>query len=228
MKSSATLKPFQEQLIHFLVKNNALQFGEFKLKSGRMSPYYYNARNLSTGQSLSQISAVYAQKIVDEKLKPDVLFGPAYAGIPLAAATALQLQEKHGMNVRFVFDRKEAKAYGDTATQVIVGTLKEFDRVLIVDDIITTGATKLETKAKIDAFAKVNMAGILVAFDRKEKDDQGVYSAQSLSEQGLPVHSVLDAPSVFEYLHNRDVDGKVYVTDAHYDSFQKYRKLYGV
>ncbi|MBI5226802.1 orotate phosphoribosyltransferase [Candidatus Micrarchaeota archaeon] len=224
----ASLKPFQEQLVQFLVKQGVLQFGEFKLKSGRLSPYYYNARNLSNGFALSQISSVYAQKIVDEKLDPDVLFGPAYAGIPLASATALQLQEKHGMNVRFAYDRKEVKEYGDKNTAVIVGTIKEFDRVLIIDDIITTGATKLETKVKIDAVAKVNNAGILVAFDRKEKDENGVVASQALKEQGLPVHSVLDAPSVFDYLHNKDIDGKVYVTDHHFSDFKKYRSQYGV
>lgn len=222
------MKPFQKQLVQFLVKQGVLQFGQFTLKSGRVSPYYYNARNLSNGYAISQISAVYAEKIVADGLKPDVLFGPAYAGIPLAAATALQLQEKHGQNVRFAYDRKEVKEYGDKNTQVVVGTVKEFDRVLIIDDIITTGATKLETKAKIDAIAKVNMAGILVAFDRKEKDENGVYAAQALKEKGLIVHSVLDAPSVFEYLHNTELDGKVYVTDAHYSDFKKYRKQYGV
>ncbi len=221
------MKPFQEELIKFLVMNGALQFGEFTLKSGRKSPYYYNARNLSNGASLSQISSVYAQKIVDEKLSPDVLFGPAYAGISLASATALQLSEKHGQNVRFVYDRKEVKEYGDKNTSALVGQLKEYDKVLIIDDIITTGATKLEVKQKIEAAAKVRIVGILVVFDRKEKDDTGVYAAESLKKQGLPVYSVLDAPSVFEYLHNKEINGKVYVNDGHYAAFKDYHKKHG-
>ncbi|MBI5036133.1 orotate phosphoribosyltransferase [Candidatus Micrarchaeota archaeon] len=222
------MKPFQEELVKFLLKNNALQFGDFTLKSGRKSSYYYNARNLSTGAALARISSVYAQKIVDEKLSPDVLFGPAYAGIPLAAATALQLSEKNGMNVRFAYDRKEVKAYGDKDTQSVVGAVKEFDKVLIIDDIITTGATKLEVKQKIESVGKVRILGILVAFDRKEKDDKGEYAAEALKKQGLPVYSVLDAPSVFDYLHNKQIDGKVYVNDGHYESFKSYRAQYGV
>ncbi len=222
------MKPFQEQLIHFLVHNNALQFGEFTLKSGRKSPYYYNIRNLTTGEGISRISSVYAQKIVDAGLRPDVLFGPAYAGIPLAVSTALQLNQAHGRNVRFAFDRKEEKAYGDQKTKALIGTLQDGDDVLIIDDMMTTGGTKLEAKAKIESFAKVNVSGILISFDRMEKDENGVYSVDALKEKGLPVHSILDAPSAFDYLHNRDVDGTVYVTDAHYAAFEAYRKQYGV
>ncbi|MBI4360836.1 orotate phosphoribosyltransferase [Candidatus Micrarchaeota archaeon] len=218
----------QEELAEFLVKHKALQFGEFTLKSGRKSPYYYNIRSLSTGEAISKIASVYAQKIMDENLEPDVLFGPAYAGIPLAVATALYLNDHHDQNVRFAFDRKEVKEYGDANTKALIGSLQEGDRVLIIDDMMTTGGTKLEAKQKIEAFASVDVIGILISFDRMEKDENGVYAAKSLKDQGLPVYSVLDAPSVFEFLRNRNIGGAVHVTDAHFQAFQAYRKQYGV
>lgn len=218
----------QEELIEFLVTHKALQFGEFTLKSGRKSPYYYNIRNLATGEAISKIASVYAQKIMDENLEPDVLFGPAYAGIPLAVATALHLNDHHDQNVRFAFDRKEVKKYGDQNTNALIGSLQEGDRVLIIDDMMTTGGTKLEAKQKIQSFADVDVIGILISFDRMEKDDQGVYAAKALKDQGLPVYSILDAPSVFEFLHNQEIGGAIHVTDEHFAAFQAYRKQYGV
>ena len=226
---AVSLKPYQVKLVEFLLTQGVLQFGEFKLKSGRLSPYYYNARNLNTGEALSRIGQVYAEKIASELKQTDVIFGPAYAGIPLVAATGVQLAQM-GKNVRVAYDRKEAKSYGDAKTgSVIMGDVKAGDHVLLVDDMVTTGGTKLEVKDKIlQNIPGVQFVGILVVFDRKEKDDAGVYSGDALKAAGLPLHSVLNAPDLFEYLHNRDVNGKVHVNDAHYAAFQAYRKQYGV
>lgn len=217
---------YQVNLVDFLVSNNALQFGSFTLKSGRQSPYFFNARNLVTGQALEKISEVYAD-LIKEKVgfdSFDVLYGPAYAGIPLAAATAVQLSRKYGVSKRFAYDRKEEKNYGDLKNKVIVGEVKAGDRVLVIDDMITTGGTKLDAKAKLEAQVPgVAFAGIVIIFDRKEKDDQGVYSCKMLAEKGLPVFSVINAPEVFEYLKNNE---KTLPKEV-YNAFQEYRKKYG-
>lgn len=220
------MKSFQENLVKFLVSNNVLQFGSFTLKSGRQSPYFYNARNLSTGEGLEKISEVYADLIKEQVGLDnfDVLYGPAYAGIPLAAATAVQLSLKYGVSKRFAYDRKEEKNYGDVKNKVIVGEVKQGDRVLVIDDMITTGATKLDAKAKLEAQCPgITFTGIVIVFDRMEKDDSGVYSCQMLKEKGLPVYAVLNAPEVFEHLKTKSEILRKEV----YDAFQEYRKKYG-
>ncbi len=218
-----------ENLVKFLIKNDVVRFGEFTLKSGRKSPYFYNARSLDSGSAVNIIGKVYAQMIKEKNLDFDVLFGPAYAGIPLVAATALQLVTKYQINKRFAYDRKEVKDYGDKKDEVIVGKINDEDKVLIVDDMITTGATKLESIKKINIVApNAKIVGLLIVFDREEVTDTGKSAVQQLEDNGIKVFSLLKARELFNYLHKREIDGKVYVDDNILKSFNEYYEKYGI
>jgi len=216
------------EITEFLIRNNVFKFGDFTLKSGRRSPYFYNARNLSNGEALKQVSKYYADLIEENKLEFDVILGPAYAGITLAAGIANELATR-GKSVRFVYDRKEIKEYGDKADKIFVGTLNERDRILIVDDMMTDGGTKLQMLEKIQAIGKkLKVVGLAILFDRQEKGKQGKkVAAEELKDGGLPVFSALKATESFDYLHNRELDGQVLVNDEIYALFEEYRKLYG-
>lgn len=217
----------QEDLVIFLLENNALQFGEFTFKSGRICPYYYNARSISTGKGLEKICKVYASLAEKIGLQNfDVLFGPAYAGIPLVTGTTLELAKK-GTDKRFAFDRKETKEYGDAANKNVIGEIRDGDRVLIIDDVVTTGKTKLEVRDKIASIAKVHFVGIIICVDRCETNETGEITTEFLKQNGLPVYSALNAIEVFEYLHNHEINGKVWVDDKMYNSFKAYQAKYG-
>jgi len=219
------------RLIEALVAKDALRFGEFTLKSGRKSTYFFNSGNLDSGRALYAVGMAFADTLVRNGLvdKFDVVLGPAYKGIPLAACTVQALYDKYGIEKRFIFDRKEAKLHGDVKDKLIVGNLKDGDRVLLVDDVITTGGTKVEAIEKIKT-SGVSAAITLVAvlFNRQEADLQGNDPVKELEKLGVGVISVMNARDVMDYLRNRDVKGKVLVNDATYASFKKHLDEYGV
>ena len=217
-----------EEIVKLLVKNGVFRFGDFILKSGRKSPYFYNARRLSNGKAIMKVAGYYADLIEENNLDFDVIIGPSYAGIPLATAVSEELARR-GKNVRFVYDRKEAKNYGDKLDKIFVGDLKEGDRVIIVDDIITDGGTKLVLLDKIKGLnKKISVIGLVILFDRQEKGKEGRRASEELREKGLPVYFALTASEVFNYLHDNHINGEVFVNDEIYNSFLEYMKLYGV
>jgi len=216
-----------EQIVNLLLENNVFRFGDFTLKSGRKSPYFYNARMLSNGKAMNQVSKYYADVIEQNNLEFDVIIGPSYAGIPLATAISEELASR-GKNVRFVYDRKEIKDYGDAKDKIFVGDLKEGDKAIIVDDMMTDGGTKLDMLEKVKATGKnIEVLGLVILFDRQEKGKQGKRASVELTEQGLPVYFALTATEAFEYLRNKDINGEVLVTDDIYNAFLEYRRLYG-
>jgi orotate phosphoribosyltransferase len=195
-----------------------LRFGEFKLKSGRISPYFFNAGLFNSGKALAGLGRAYAQAIQDAKLEFDVLFGPAYKGIPLVAATAVALSEHHGRDVPWSFNRKEAKDHGEGGS--IVGTPLK-GRVLIVDDVITAG-TAIRESVDIIRAAGAQPAGVLIALDRQERG-QGERSAVQEVEQtlGLPVTSILKLADLIAHLR---ASGDATQLAA----LEEYRSRYGV
>jgi orotate phosphoribosyltransferase len=217
-----------EKLLHFLLKKNALKFGEFKLKSGRTSPYFFSTGSLSDGESLALVGEAYADLLVENDIEFDAILGPAYKGIPLATATAHSLYTKHNRNARLIYDRKEEKEHGVAAERFFVGNLMRGDRLLMVDDVMTTGYTKLQMLDKLKGMnLELSVPALLILLDREEMDDQGHMTTSELASRGVHTYSLLRVTDVFQYLLERDIDGKVYVNQQQYNAFEDYLRQYG-
>ena len=212
------MEQYQKDFVDFTLETGALKFGEFTLKSGRISPYFFNAGLFNTGSHLSQLGKFYAQAIEASNLKFDVLFGPAYKGIPLATATAIALNDSFNRSVPYSFNRKEAKDHGEGGS--IVGHPLEGD-ILIIDDVITAGTAIREAQVIINANG-ANTKGVIVALDRQEKG-KGELSAIQEVEQifGIRVLSIINLSHIIDYLKaskNEDVVSRI----------ESYRSQYGV
>lgn len=191
------MKDYQEQFIGFAIERGALGFGEFTLKSGRVSPYFFNAGVFHTGEALARLGRFYARAIVDSGCQFDMLFGPAYKGIPLVSAVAVALAEEHGLDCPWAFDRKEAKDHGEGGN--IVGAPLA-GRILVIDDVITAG-TAIREVADLLADSAGRLAGVFVALDRQERG-QGSESAIEEVEHslGVPVGHIMGMVDIVEYL----------------------------
>lgn len=210
---------YQHRFIELALEYDVLRFGEFKLKSGRMSPYFFNAGLFNTGKALAELGKCYAQAIVDSKIGYDVLFGPAYKGIPLVAVTAMALYEEHGIDVPYAFNRKEKKDHGEGGN--IVGSPLE-GRVLILDDVITAGTAIREAIDIIDA-ADATSVGVVIALDRQEKGKGKLSAIQEVKEEyGLDVVSIIGMEHLIQYLEEKG--DQVEMLDA----MKFYRKEFGV
>ncbi len=212
------MEQYQKDFVDFTLETGVLKFGEFTLKSGRISPYFFNAGLFNKGSHLSELGKFYAQAIEVSALKFDVLFGPAYKGIPLAAATSIALNDSYNHNVPYSFNRKEAKDHGEGGS--IVGHPLEGD-ILIIDDVITAG-TAIREAQDIIQNCGANAKGVIVALDRQEKG-KGELSAIQEVEQifGITVLSIINLSHIIDYLKTSD-DSKIL------DKIESYRSLYGI
>ncbi|MEZ5568475.1 MAG: orotate phosphoribosyltransferase [Halioglobus sp.] len=214
------MQPYQTDFIHLAREHDVLRFGEFTLKSGRVSPYFFNAGAFATGRALAELGRCYASRIVESGVGFDVLLGPAYKGIPLAAATAVALADHHGMDVAFAYNRKEAKTHGEGG--VLVGAPLT-GRVLIIDDVITAGTAVREVIAMIAA-AGAELAGVVVGLDRQERGEGALSAVQEVQRSfGAPVYGIVRMNDIIEYLETGG-------TDAQQDlqRMREYRQQYGV
>jgi len=213
------MKPYQKEFLDFAIENKVLRFGEFTLKSGRLSPYFFNFGLFQTGSSLARLGDYYAQAIVDSGVKFDMLFGPAYKGIPLVAVVAANLYEKHGIDYAYAYNRKEAKDHGEGGS--IVGAPLE-GKVLIVDDVISAGTASREA-AKIIEDNGATLAGITISLDRQEKG-QGEKSAVQEVEESyhIKVVNIIDLEDVIEHI-SASIDD-----DELLNKINTYRETYGV
>ncbi|MDO8697843.1 MAG: orotate phosphoribosyltransferase [Pseudomonas sp.] len=213
------MQAYQRDFIRFAIERGVLRFGEFTLKSGRVSPYFFNAGLFNSGLALAQLGRFYAAAVVESGIAFDVLFGPAYKGIPLAAATAVALAEQHQLDMPWCFNRKEAKAHGEGGS--LVGAPLQ-GRVLIVDDVITAG-TAIREVMQIIQSQGAQAAGVLIALNREERGQGALSAIQEVERDfAMPVVSIVSLAQVLEYLAD-DAELK-----QHLPAVQAYRAQYGI
>ena len=213
------MQPYQRDFIRFAIDRGVLRFGEFTLKSGRTSPYFFNAGLFNSGSALAQLGRFYAAAIVDSKISFDVLFGPAYKGIPLAAATAVALAEQHNLDLPWCFNRKEAKAHGEGGS--LVGAPLAGD-VLIIDDVITAG-TAIREVMQIIQGQQAKAAGVLIALNRQERGNGELSAIQEVERDfGIPVVSIVSLTQVLEFLADDPA------LKQHLPAVEAYRAQFGV
>ena len=220
------LQAYQREFIAFAIEQGVLKFGEFTLKSGRVSPYFFNAGLFRSGSALARLGRFYARAIADSGIQADVLFGPAYKGIPLAASTAVALADHHDRDMPFAFNRKEAKDHGEGGN--IVGAELR-GKILIIDDVITAGTAIGEVMQLIDA-ADAQAAGVVIALDRQEcgkaeNEGERMSAIQEVEVRyGMPVISIVTLDQVLEYLETQAGDELKRYAPA----IRDYRARYGV
>jgi orotate phosphoribosyltransferase len=213
------MKAFQQEFIEFALSRQVLKFGSFTLKSGRTSPYFFNAGLFNTGGDLAKLGRFYAAALMDAGIDFDVLFGPAYKGIPIATTTAVALAEHHNRDVPYCFNRKEAKTHGEGGS--LVGSPLK-GRIMLVDDVITAGTAIRESMEIIQAQG-AELAGVLIALDRQERGKGELSAIQEVERDfGTKVVSIIGLKDLIQYL-----EGKPEMA-AHLDAVKAYRAEFGV
>lgn len=223
------MEAYKNEFIEFMVESEVLKFGDFTLKSGRKSPFFMNAGAYVNGRQLRRLGEYYAKAIHDNYgLDFDVLFGPAYKGIPLSVATTMAISELYGKEIRYCSNRKEVKDHGDTG--ILLGSkLKDGDRVVIIEDVTTSGKSIEETYPILKAQADVEIKGLIVSLNRNEKGKSGNQSALAQIKElyGFETAAIVSMPEVVEHLYNRPCMGKVIIDDELKARIDAYYAQYG-
>ncbi len=223
------MEQYKQEFIEFMVDSQVLKFGDFTLKSGRKSPFFMNAGAYVTGTQLRRLGEYYAKAIHDHYgLDFDVLFGPAYKGIPLSVATTMAISELYGREVRYCSNRKEVKDHGDTG--ILLGSsLKDGDRVVIIEDVTTSGKSIEETFPIIKAQADVEIKGLIVSLNRMERGLESTKGAlEEIKEKyGFETNAIVTMEDVVECLYNKPYQGSIYIDDALKASIDEYYEQYG-
>lgn len=225
------METYKKEFIDFMVESNVLKFGEFTLKSGRKSPFFMNAGAYVTGSQLRRLGEYYAKAIHDTYGDDfDVLFGPAYKGIPISVVTAIAYSTLYGKEVRYCSDRKEDKDHGADKGSFLGSSLKDGDRVIMIEDVTTSGKSMEETVPKVRGAANVEIVGLMVSLNRMEVGQGGKGSAlDEIKERyGFDANAIVSMDEVVEYLYNRECDGKVLIDDTLKAAIDAYYEQYGV
>lgn len=222
------MEQYKQEFIEFMVDSQVLKFGEFTLKSGRKSPFFMNAGGYVTGLQLRKLGEYYAKAIHDHYgLEFDVLFGPAYKGIPLAVAATMAISELYGKEIRYCANRKEIKDHGDTG--ILLGSkLKDGDRVVIIEDVTTSGKSIEETFPIIQAQALVEIKGLMVSLNRMERGKGEASALVEIKETyGFDANAIVTMGEVVEYLYNKPYKGNIYIDDTMKSAIDAYYEQYG-
>ncbi len=214
---------YKQRFIKFMVQNGVLTFGDFTLKSGRKAPYFINTGNYKTGAQLARLGEYYAECIIDNKIEGETLVGPAYKGIPLAVSTAVALWDHHHKDLNYCFDRKEIKDHGEGG--MFVGKqLQDGEKVILIEDVMTSGKALREMLPKLAQAAKVEVAGMVISVDRQEKALNSDLSAvqEAYKEFGIKVYSIVTMHDIIEAIEQGVIEGKEYL-----DKMREYRSVYG-
>ena len=211
------MEQYKQEFIEFMVESDVLKFGEFTLKSGRKSPFFMNAGAYVTGSQLMRLGEYYA-KAIHEKYGDDfdVLFGPAYKGIPISVVTAVAFSKLYGKEVRYCSDRKEEKDHGADKGSFLGSSLKDGDRVVMIEDVTTSGKSMEETVPKVRGAANVEIVGLMVSLNRMEMGLGGKMSAldEIRETYGFPTNAIVTMEEVVEHLYNKECQGKIVINDG--------------
>jgi hypothetical protein len=224
------MEQYKQEFIEFMVESDVLKFGEFTLKSGRKSPFFMNAGAYVTGSQLMRLGEYYARAIHETNGDDfDVLFGPAYKGIPISVVTAVAFHNLYGKEVRYCSDRKEEKDHGADKGSFLGSKLKDGDRVVMIEDVTTSGKSMEETVPKVRGAADVTIVGLVVSLNRMEKGLGGEKSAlEEIREKyGFETNAIVTMEEVVEHLYNRTCQGRVVIDDTIKAAIDDYYKQYG-
>ena len=224
------MEAYKQEFIEFMVDSEVLKFGEFTLKSGRKSPFFMNAGAYVTGSQLKKLGEYYAKAIHDVYGDDfDVLFGPAYKGIPIGVVTAIAYSELYGKEVRYCSDRKEEKDHGADKGSFLGSKLKDGDRVIMIEDVTTSGKSMEETVPKVRGAANVEIKGLMVSLNRMEKGTGEKSALDEIKEKyGFDAHAIVNMSDVVEHLYNKPYKGNVIIDDTLKAAIDAYYEQYGV
>lgn len=222
------MESYKQEFIEFMIDSRVLKFGEFILKSGRKSPFFMNAGGYVTGTQLKKLGEYYAKAIAENfGLDFDILFGPAYKGIPLTVATTMAISELYGKEIRYCSNRKEAKDHGDSG--ILLGSsLEDGDRVVMIEDVTTSGKSIEETYPILTAQARVEVKGLIVSLNRMERGKGESSALAEIQEQyEMPAKAIVTMAEVVDYLYNKPYQGNVYIDDDLKKKIDEYYQQYG-
>ena len=223
------MEQYKKEFIEFMVDSKVLKFGDFITKSGRKTPFFINTGNYTTGAQLKKLGEFYA-KAINKYFGNDfdVLFGPAYKGIPLTVTTAISLNELFNINVEYSSNRKEVKDHGEGGI-LLGGNIKDNSKVVIVEDVMTAGTSIYETAPILKAQGNVDIKGLIISVDRMEKGKTDKSAQDEIKEKfGITTYSIVTMKEVVDYLYNKELNGKIYIDDSMKEAIDEYYKQYGI
>lgn len=218
----------KEEFIKFLVESNVLKFGDFITKSGRKTPFFINTGSYVSGSQMSKLGSFYAESIKANFGEDwDILYGPAYKGIPLSAITIAKLYEMYSVDKKFCFNRKEVKDHGEGGK--IIGHIPQNnEKIIIIEDVITAGTSVRESVELLKEIANVKIIGLIVSVDRMERGKGNKSALIEISEEfGIKTAYIVNIEEIIEFLYNKEINGKVYIDDEMLKKIKDYRSLYG-
>ncbi|MDD6806083.1 MAG: orotate phosphoribosyltransferase [Lachnospiraceae bacterium] len=223
------MEQYKEEFIKFMVDSKVLKFGDFTLKSGRKSPFFMNAGGYVTGSQLRRLGEFYAKAIHDKYGDDfDVLFGPAYKGIPISVVTAVAFSDLYGKEIRYCSDRKEEKDHGADKGSFLGSKLQDGDRVVMIEDVTTSGKSMEETVPKVRGAANVEIIGLMVSLNRMEKGTGEKSALDEIKEKyGFDANAIVTMEEVTEFLYNKPYNGEIYIDDTLKAAIDAYYEQYG-